>query len=83
MPSLLRPAPDKEANGDLPLCSRSLCPLWDANRHRCSSAAATDIPSFPHFCVPELRRIKREHAELVELGKTASAFAAALKKAGF
>lgn len=82
MPSPLYPMPDKEADGDLPLCSRRLRPFWDVNRHRCSSAA-TDIPSFPHFCVPELRRIKREHAELVELGKTASAFAAALKKAGF
>lgn len=78
MPSILRPAPDKEPNGDLPLCSRHCCPLWTAAR-----CAVEGVSSFPHFCEPELRRIKKEHAELVELGKTAAAFAAALKKASF
>lgn len=76
----LRPAPDQEANGgDLPLCSKSLCPFWD--RYRCSYDPL--VPLHTHFCVPELRRIKREHTELLELGKAASAFATALKKVSF
>lgn len=67
-----------DGQSGLPLCTRGLCPLWSQSRYRCTELSqASD-----YFCEPELRDMKKRLDGLVELGKSAKAFADALKKAG-